>query len=353
MQYTNLGNSGLYVSRLCLGAMTFGGTITTAEEATAVVDEAMDAGINFIDTSNVYNNGLSEELLGTAIKGRREELIVSTKVYFSTEPEEHRALGASRTGILREVDSSLKRLGTDYIDLYLVHSFDFFAPLEESMATLNDLVRAGKVRYIGVSNFAGWQIAKAQAVADKLGLEKLCATQSHYSLVCRDLEHEIVPAAEDAGLGIVVWSPLSGGFLTGKYTRDGKGEGRRAMISIPPVDSRYCFDVLDVVDDIAARQGTTPANIAMAWLLHRPSVTSVILGVSRPEQLSANLGAIEVQLSDSDLDALNEVSKPAVLYPHWTRFSIRGEYSMERIGQFYEDMANNKRNSVLGAGEAV
>ena len=353
MQYTNLGSSGLYVSRLCLGAMMFGATITEQKEVTAVVDKALEEGINFIDTANVYNGGASEEMLGKAIKGRRDDLIIASKAYFSGESEPHKAYGSSRKGLMKEIDDSLKRLGTDYIDLYQLHSFDHYTPLEETLSALDELVKSGKVRNIGHSNFSGWQIAKAQMLAEMKGYEKFCSSQSHYALTCRDIEHEILPACKDANLGLMIWSPLSGGFLTGKYTRDGEGEGRRAAFALPPIDSRYCFDILDVVIAVAEKHQTTPANIANAWLLHQAGVSSVIVGVSSLKQLEQNLGALNVALDDDDLAKLNQVSEPAIMYPAWSKFSTRGEYNPELIAAIQDRVKNNPRNSALGAGEAV
>ncbi|MEL6179889.1 MAG: aldo/keto reductase, partial [Myxococcota bacterium] len=277
MDYRPLGNTGLYVSNLCLGAMTFsregnmmGDMIGNSGEegARRMIDMALDAGINIIDTANAYSFGVSEEIVGQAIKSKRQDVIVATKAFFpfSSSPN---ALGVSRHALLREVEASLTRLDTDYIDLYQVHSFDVTTPLEETLRTLDDLVRAGKVRYIGLSNFAGWQIAKAMGISERLGLERFCSVQAYYSLVGRELEWEILPAARDLGLGVMVWSPLAGGFLSGKYTREGASEGRRTTFDFPPVDREQGYAVVDVMRSVAAEHDASVAQVALAWLLHQ------------------------------------------------------------------------------------
>ena len=348
MEYTTLGSTGLYVSKLCFGAMTFGAPVTEQKEADDLIAMAGDVGVNFVDTSNVYNAGLSERMLGKAIKSKRDEWIVSTKVFFSTEAEKHRSLSSSRQGILKSVDASLARLQTDYIDLYYLHSFDHYTPLEETLRTLDDLVRMGKVRHIGVSNFCAWHITKAVYIARELNLEPISATQSHYALTCRDLEYEIIPSAQDANVGVVVWSPLAGGFLTGKYKRDGGGEGRRQTFALPPVDSRFGYDIIDTVTEIAARHDTSCANVSLAWLLSQTAVSSVVLGFTRSAQLAENLRSLEVALTNEDLLALQKVSEPGLMYPQWSWFSDKGEYSAEGMARFYGAMAANKRNSILG-----
>lgn len=347
MKYKNLGNSGLYISHFSLGTMMFGSKISEQKEVQHIVDYCIDHGINFFDTANVYNEGRSEVMLGQAIKGKRDDLVISTKAYFTAGDDATKALGSSRKGLLKSVDESLARLDTDYIDLYFLHAFDIHTPLEETLSTLDQIVASEKVRYIGLSNFFGWQIAKAQGLCEHRGLEKFCVSQSHYSLVSRDIEYEILPACRDHGLDVMVWGSLASGFLTGKYTRDGKGEGRRSVISQPPIDSRYCFDVLDVVIDVAEKHKTTPANVANAWLLTREGVGSVLLGISRLVQLEDNISAIDLILDEDDLTKLNDISEPAIQYPQWTRMSDRGLMSVDLIAKHTERITANKRNHVL------
>lgn len=349
MKYNNLGNSGLYVSKVALGGLVFGQYIKSDKEAEILLNEALDSGINFVDTANVYNKGMSEEMLGRILKGKRDEIVLATKAHFSNETDPNKAWGSSRKGIMQSIEGSLKRLQTDYIDLYILHTFDQNCPLEESLSTMNDLVRSGKVRNIGVSNYTGWQMAKAQHIIEQKGYEKICSSQIHYNLITRDAEDEIIPAGNDLGIGFTIWGSLSGGFLTGKYTRDGQGEGRRKMVAHPPVNSRYCFDILDVVTELAEKYNTIPANISNAWLLHKKGINSVLLGVSSVEQLKSNIQAVEINLSIEDIKRLDDVSQPAFRYPHWaTQSSLRGEYNMEMIVSNIERIKNNKRNSVLG-----
>ena len=344
MQYTNLGNSGLYISRLCFGVMTFGGDVTTDADAQKMVDKAIDAGVNFFDTANIYTNGSSEKMLGKALQGKRDKHVIATKVYFTNDVKPHEALGSSRKGIILEVEKSLKRLNTDYIDLYQLHAFDGYTPIEETLSTLNDLVHSGKVRYIGLSNFAAWQIAKAQGVAERLGFEKFISSQNYYSLVGRDLEYEILPACKDLGLGILVWSPLAGGFLAGTAA-----ENRRASFPMPPVDSRYGFEILDTVKEIAKKRDATPAQISTAWLLHQNGISSVLTGASNIEQLKDNLKSVNIKLNDDDLDILNKVSQPAYVYPQWSRMvnSERGVFDQDVIEKGTQAVIDNKRNNVL------
>lgn len=322
MKYKPLGNTGLYVSQICLGAMTFSrGDEPTAKaigatgEALAkqMVDRAFDAGVNFFDTANMYAAGASEEMLGKAIGERRHQAVIATKVFF-TYDRSMNALGLNRKAILHEVEQSLRRLGTDYIDLYQVHNFDVTTPLEETLTTLNDLVRSGKVRYIGLSNFTGWQIARAVSLSERLGLEAFKSVQAYYSLVGRQLEYEVLPAARDLGLGVMVWGPLASGFLSGKYHRDGKGEGRRAVASYPPVDLERGHDVVDVLREVADAHQVSPAQVALAWLLHQEGVTSVIVGATKMHQLEDNLKSADLELTSEDLQKLSQVSDPGPLY---------------------------------------
>ncbi|RMH69050.1 MAG: aldo/keto reductase [Gemmatimonadetes bacterium] len=339
MKYFPLGNTGLYVSQLTLGAMTFdepdgafaqmiGGT--GQELANRMVDLALDAGVNMIDTANVYSAGVSEVMVGKALGNRRKDVLIATKVYntFGTGMND---LGTSRLAIMREVEASLKRLNTDWIDLYQVHNFDVTTPLEETLRALDDLVRQGKVRYIGLSNFAAWQIAKADGLARLLGTERFCSVQAYYSLVGRDLEQEIIPAAMDLGLGTLIWSPLAGGFLTGKYTRDHAGEGRRANFQFPPVNLEQGYNIIDVLNEIATAHEASVAQIALAWLLHKPGVTSVIVGARKESQLVDNLKSVEIELSADEMAKLDEVSAVPPQYPHWIPPAQRGETLLSRF----------------------
>ncbi|KKM60818.1 hypothetical protein LCGC14_1537960 [marine sediment metagenome] len=333
MKYKQLGHTGLYVSELTLGTMTFddeGGSYadlvgaTGQELATRMVDLAIEAGVNIFDTANVYSSGVSEKILGVALGNRRQDNLIATKLYntMTTGPND---LGTSRLAIMREVEGSLKRLGTDYIDLYQVHNFDVTTPLEETLRALDDLVRQGKVRYIGLSNFAGWQIAKADGMARLLGTERFASTQSYYSLVGRELEREILPAAMDLGLGTFIWSPLASGFLSGKYTRDSEASGRRAAFDFPPVDKNQGFDVVDDLAAIAEEKNASVAQIALAWLLHKPGVTSVIVGARKEAQLIDNLGGADIVLSDEEMARLDQVSALKPEYPGYLPVWQRGD----------------------------
>ncbi|MDQ8045182.1 MAG: aldo/keto reductase [Solirubrobacteraceae bacterium] len=327
MQYKQLGDTGLFVSRLCLGAMTFGtsnvepwsaiGTLGQ-KEAGALVDRALDAGVNFFDTANVYSIGESEKILGKALASRRDDVVIATKANGRMGAGANE-LGQSRYHLAKSIDESLARLGTDRIDLFQVHSWDPVTPLEESLSALDDAVRAGKVRYIGCSNFAAWQIAKGLGISEARGLEKYVSTQSYYSIAGRDLEHEIVPLVRDAKLGVLVWSPLAGGFLSGKFTRDGEGEegARRASFDFPPVDKDFAYDIIDVMAEIASAKGITVPQVALAWLLAKPAVTSVIIGAKRVDQLDDNLGAVDVELTSAELERLDDVSARPLPYPNW------------------------------------
>ena len=305
MKYNPLGKTGLYVSELTLGAMTFAdengefAKIMGGMEqklATRLVDISLDAGVNFIDTANMYALGESEKMVGKALGDRRKDVLIATKVYHTggTGPND---LGTSRLSIMREVEASLKRLNSDWIDLYQVHNFDITTPLEETLRALDDLVRQGKVRYIGLSNFSAWQIAKADGLARLLGTERFCSVQAYYSLVGRELETDIIPAARDLGLGTMIWSPLAGGFLTGKYTRDKAGEGRRKNFDFPPVNPEQGFDIIDELKQIAEVHKASIPQIALAWLRHQKGVTTVIVGATKEDQLIDNLKSAEIDLS--------------------------------------------------------
>ncbi len=339
MKYKPLGNTGLYVSELTLGTMTFdkesgsfAGVIgaTGQELATRMVDLAIEAGINIFDTANVYSSGESEIMLGKALGARRKDVLIATKACFSMT-EGPNDMGTSRLAIMREVEGSLHRLGTDWIDLYQVHGFDQTTPLEETLRALDDLVRQGKVRYIGLSNFAAWQVAKADGLARQMGTERFCSVQAYYSLVGRELEREILPAAMDLGLGSLIWSPLAGGFLSGKFTRAGAASGRRAAFEFPPVDKEQGYDVVDTLVDIANAKGASVAQVALSWLLHKPGVTSVILGARKEEQLIDNLGAADISLSDHEIAQLDTASALKPEYPHFLPPLQRQESLMSRF----------------------
>ncbi|HED03477.1 MAG TPA: aldo/keto reductase [Candidatus Fraserbacteria bacterium] len=327
MKMRFLGSTGLKVSALCLGTMTFGGrgywqAIGGLEqpEADKLVGMALDGGINFFDTADVYSEGLSEELLGKALGARRPQVILATKVR-GRMGEGPNDVGLSRHHIIEACEASLQRLGTDYIDLYQVHSFDPHTPLEESLRALDDLVRQGKVRYIGASNFAGWQLMKALAISEKQGLEQFVTLQAYYSLVGRDLEHELVPLCLDQGLGILVWSPLAGGFLTGKYRR-GQSRPEGARRSDPEkqflqFDEERGFTIVEALDQIARKHQATVAQAALSYLLAKPGITSVIVGARRPEQLADTLQTTEWEMSPEEIASLDELSQPPQLYPYW------------------------------------
>jgi len=327
MRYNQLGQSGLVVSELCLGTMTFGGSEgmwgkigqLQQDEADALVKAAVDAGVNFIDTANVYADGRSEQILGQSLKNlgiRREEVTIATKVLGRMHPGPNGA-GASRGHIHDQVKASLERLQTDHIDLYQIHGFDVDTPMEETLYALDSLVRRGTVRYIGLSNWAAWQVAKAQGIATHRGFAKISSLQAYYTLAGRDLEREVVPMLKSEGIGLMVWSPLAGGFLSGKYTREGEGDGRRAGFDFPPVDKERGYDVVDVLREIAGETGHSVAQLALAWLLHQPAVSSVIIGAKRPEQLTDNLGAVEVAFTPGQLAKLDAASKLPAEYPGW------------------------------------
>ena len=345
MKYVQLGNTGLYVSQLTLGSMTFdhedgmfgkmiGGT--GQELATRMVDVSLDAGVNLFDTANIYGMGESEIMLGKALGDRRSDVLIATKFNnpMDTGPN---SMGTGRISAIRECENSLRRLGTDWIDLYQVHSFDYTTPLEETLRALDALVQQGKVRYVGLSNYSAWQIAKADGICERLGLEKFCSVQAYYSLVGRELEREIIPASLDLGLGILVWSPLASGFLSGKYTRDSAGEGRREKIQVPPVDLEQGYDVVDVSKTIADEKGATVPQIALAWMLHKPGISSGIIGARNEEQLVDNLGAADIELTNEDMARLDEVSKLRSEYPDWTSgLKQRGQDMASRLRDLRE-----------------
>jgi aryl-alcohol dehydrogenase-like predicted oxidoreductase len=338
MDYRQLGRSGLRVSALTLGTMTFGGGgrfglvgSTDVDGAKRQVDMCLDAGINMIDTADVYSAGASEEILGKAIAGRRDDLLIATKARMAMGEGPNDA-GLSRHHLIRSCEASLRRLGTDYIDLYQVHEWDGQTPMEETLTALDDLVHSGKVRYIGCSNFAGWQLAKALGISDRLGLQRYVSQQIYYSLQSRDAEYELMPAALDGGVGILVWSPLAGGLLSGKYRRDQQGpEGSRHLTDWgePPVrDPDQTYDTIDALVEIGEARGVSAAQVALAWTLGRPGVSSVVVGARTDEQLADNLGAADLELTEEEIARLEEVSRPPLIYPHWHQANT----AVDRLG---------------------
>jgi len=325
MKYRQLADTGVFVSELCLGTMTFGGRGQIWEAiggldqqgADDLVHRALDAGINFVDTANVYASGESETMLGRALGNRRRDVILATKVRGRMGNQANQ-VGLSRLHILEAVDASLTRLGTDYIDLYQIHRADVLTNIEDTVRALDDLVRAGKVRYIGCSNLVAWQLMKALGVSKAQGLERFRCTQSYYSLAGRELERETIPLLLDQGLGLLVWSPLAGGFLSGKFTRDGGDEAaRRAKFDFPPINKERAFDIVDVLGQIAKKTGASIPQVAIAWILANRAVTSVIIGAKKISQLDDNLKSVDVVLSADDKKALDEVSALTVEYPAW------------------------------------
>jgi aryl-alcohol dehydrogenase-like predicted oxidoreductase len=336
MEYRQLGRSGLRVSALTLGTMTFGGRggfsavgATDVTGARYQLDLCLDAGVNLIDTADVYSDGFSEEITGEIITGRRDSLLLSTKVRMTMGPGPNDA-GLSRQHIIAGCEASLRRLGTDHIDIYHVHEWDGQTRLEETLSALDSLVTSGKVRYLAASNYAGWQLMKALATADARGYERFAAQQVYYSLESRDAEYELVPLAVDQGLGILVWSPLAGGLVSGKYRRNGSpSEGTRQVSGTwnePPVrDQEKLYDTVEVLVDIAAAHGASPAQVALAWLLGRPAVTSLIVGARTDEQLRDNLAAADLILAADERAALDKVSAPQLVYPHWHQLATASD----------------------------
>jgi aryl-alcohol dehydrogenase-like predicted oxidoreductase len=333
MEYRRLGASGLHVPALSFGAGTFGGRgelfgawgDTDAEQARRLVDISLDAGVNMFDTADVYSDGASEEVLGAAVQGRRDRVLLSTKAALPTGPGPADA-GSGRARLIGAVEASLRRLGTDYIDLFQLHAFDAGTPVEEVVAALDDLVRAGKIRYVGASNFAGWQLMKSLAAANRNGLTRYVAHQVYYSLVGRDYEWELMPLGRDQGVGAVVWSPLGWGRLTGKIRRgqplpEGSRLHRTAEAG-PPVDEEKLYDVVDVLDELAAETGKTVPQIALNWLLRRPTVATVIVGARNEEQLRQNLGAIGWELDAEQIARLDNASATTAPYPYYPYYRL-------------------------------
>ncbi|ANL32947.1 aldo/keto reductase [Rhizobium phaseoli] len=331
MRYNQLGNTGLFVSEICLGTMTFGeaqqgsmwGAIADVDQNAAdrIVERSLAAGVNFIDTADVYSSGESERLLGQALKNLdvpRKDVVIATKVYgvMGDKPNDR---GASRGHIMDSVEASLKRLQTDHIDLYQIHATDMVTPIEETLRAFDDLVSRGLVRYIGVSNWQAWRIAKALGLSERRGFARFETVQAYYSIAGRDLERDIVPMMQEEKLGLMVWSPLAGGLLSGKYGpgAPGNGEGRRASFDFPPVDRDRAWACVAVMREIAEKHGASVATVALAYILAKPFVTSVIIGAKRVEQLDQNLAAVRLKLDEDNMTSLDEVSALAPEYPGW------------------------------------
>jgi aryl-alcohol dehydrogenase-like predicted oxidoreductase len=327
MDYRQLGRSGLRVSALTLGTMTFGGRGSFAKvgdldarAAARLLDRSLDAGVNLIDTANVYSEGYSEEIVGQIIRGRRDRALVATKARMPMGDGPNDA-GLSRHHLIHECEASLRRMGIDHIDLYQVHEWDGQTPLEETLDALDTLVRDGKVRYVGCSNYSAWHLMNALGISAVSGRERFVSQQIHYTLQAREAEYELVPIAVDQEVGILVWSPLAGGLLSGKYRRGQQGpEGSRQLTdwNEPPVhDEDKLYDIVDALVEIGEGHGVSAAQVAIAWLLGRPGVTSVIVGARTEDQLADNLAAAELTLSDAERARLDEVSAPPLLYPYW------------------------------------
>jgi aryl-alcohol dehydrogenase-like predicted oxidoreductase len=334
MEYRHLGRSGLRISTITLGTMGYGGRGWAAAVGALDLDAvqrqigmARDAGVNLIDTADVYSEGLAEEIVGKALGADRDDVLLATKVRLpmGDGPNDQ---GLSRHHIIRAAEASLRRLGTDWIDLYQVHEWDGATPLEETLGALDHLVRSGKVRYIGVSNYAAWQLMKALGVSERLGLARFVSEQVHYSLQARDVEPELVPVAIDQGLGILVWSPIAGGLLSGKYRRGvdaPAGSRHLGDWDEPPVyDQEKLYDIVDVLVEVGEAHGVSAARVALAWLLGRPAVTSVIVGARTEEQLADNLAAADLALTDDDIARLDQVSADPLRYPFWHQAKTSG-----------------------------
>jgi len=346
MQYKTLGNTGLLVSQLCLGCMTFHGgsgmfkAIGNVDQAGAddLIKHSIDAGINFFDTADVYSEGESEKTLGQSLKHlnvARKDVVIASKVYGRTGPGRN-DIGASRGHILDSIDGTLRRLQTDHLDLYQIHGNDSVTPIEETLHALDDLVKSGKVRYIGVSNWQAWKIAKALSLSDFRSLARFDTLQAYYSIASRDLEREIVPLLEAEKTGLLVWSPLAGGLLSGKFSRENQkpADSRRSNFDFPLVDKERTWNILDVIAPIAKAHNCSAARISLAWLLAKPVVTSIIIGAKRPDQLEDNLAAADVHLSPDELQQLDAVSELPPEYPGWmlrTQGSNRLDPSVQRF----------------------
>ena len=328
MKYNQLGKTGILVSELCLGTMTFGGKgywksigELPQDEVNLLTKTAIDSGINFIDTANAYSEGLSETMLGKAINSlgiSRQEVVVASKVRIRMGKGANQ-VGLSRLHISDSVDDSLKRLGLSHIDLLYIHGVDPITSLEETMRGLEDVVRSGKVRYLGISNHPAWMVAKANGIAEKMGWTKFVALQNYYSIAARDIERELVPLALSEGLGLMPWSPLAGGFLSGKFTRNNEvaGDSRRDTFDFPPVNKTKAYDIIDILLKIGSEHNVSAAQVALAYILSKPAVTSIIIGAKKHEQLLDNIKATQLKLTPDDLQKLDAVSALAPEYPGW------------------------------------
>jgi aryl-alcohol dehydrogenase-like predicted oxidoreductase len=345
MRYNQFGNTGLLVSELCLGAMTFGtnpgrfGAVHGLDQdaSTALVKHALDAGINMIDTANVYTTGQSEEFVGGALRTlgvRRADVIVATKA-MGAMSEGKNDSGIGRKHLLDQIDSSLARLGLDHVDLYQIHGWDPVTPIEEALEALNDIVRSGRARYVGVSNWAAWQIMKALGISERHGFARFVSLQAYYTVAGRDLERELVPMLLSEGLGLMVWSPLAGGLLSGKYDlspEGASGEGRRAAFDFPPVDLGRAVPLVAAMKGMADKRGVSVAQIALAWLLYQPVVSTVIVGAKRADQLADNIAACGVELEAAELERLDALSALPREYPGWM-FEMQGGYVSGKISE--------------------
>jgi aryl-alcohol dehydrogenase-like predicted oxidoreductase len=328
MKYNQLGKTGVLVSELCLGAMTFGGKgyweaigKLPEKEVNQLIKISLDNGINFIDTANAYSEGLSEILLGKALKTlgiNRQAVVIATKVRLRMGPGANE-VGLSRLHISDSVNDSLKRMNISHIDLLYIHGVDPLTPLEETMRGLEDVIRSGKVRYLGISNHPAWMMMKANSIAEKMGWTKFIASQNFYSIASRDIEREIIPMALSEGIGIMPWSPLAGGFLSGKFTRniEKAGGSRRDTFDFPPLNKEKAYDIIDVMAGIGHKHKVSAARVALAWLLTKPGVTSIIIGAKNKEQLIDNIKSTNLKLNDKELDALEEISALIPEYPAW------------------------------------
>ncbi|HEY0297745.1 MAG TPA: aldo/keto reductase [Arachidicoccus sp.] len=330
MKYNLLGNTGLLVSEICFGTMTFGGANggfwehvgkLQQQEVNDMIKAVIDAGINFIDTANIYSFGQSEQLLGQSLRDlgiNRDEVVIATKVLGQMKDKPNSA-GLSRYHIFNSVDESLKRLQLDHIDILYIHGIDKLTPIEEIMHSLNDIVQSGKVRYVGVCNLPAWMVMKAQGIAAQNGWNKFVGLQYYYSITSRDIEREIVPLAKDQNLAIMPWSPLAGGFLSGKYRRNSSsiGDSRRDAFDFPPINKEKAYDIIEVMDIIAKKHNTSVAAVALAWVRVQSGITSTIIGAKRPEQLQQNIDSVNIVFDEEDLSRLDTVSALAPEYPGW------------------------------------
>lgn len=330
MEYRQLGRSGFKIPVLSFGTGTFGGKgelfkawgDTDVSEATKLVDLCLDHGVNLFDTADIYSAGASEQILGAAIKGRRDQVLISTKATFRFSNTDPNDVGSSRYHLIKACEGSLKRLGIDYIDLFQLHGFDALTPIEETLRALENLIQQGKIRYIGCSNFSGWHLMKSLSISEKYGLERYIAYQGYYSLIGRDYETELMPLNLDQGIGLLVWSPLGWGRLTGKIDRQHPSPPAVSRLKAtadfgPPVDQEYLFNVMDVINAISKETGKTAPQIAINWLLQRPTVSNVIIGARNEEQLKENLGSIGWNLSQDQITKLDNVSARPLPYPYW------------------------------------